>query len=210
MIDVVIADDHPLMLEGLNEVLNKIEDIQIVGEASRGIDVNNKVSECDPDILIMDVTMPTKSGIDLLKDLTVIKPNLPVLILSIHAPHRFAIRCLRAGASGYLNKSAISDELVDAIYTICKEKKKYITDQVAELLHQQINGDEKPLHESLSDREFEILCLLAKGDDVKDISKKLSLSPNTIHTYRSRIKKKLQLSSTVEMTRCAYQNEWVG
>lgn len=206
MINVAIADDHPLMLEGVKRVLNREMDIEITGEAEKGSDVMGLLDDKLPDILILDLTMPGKSGLDLLKDVRVVYPDLPVLILSIHPEERFAVRCIKAGADGYLNKSAISNELTKAVRKICGEKRKYITPDVAEQLASQVNNEGRPVHESLSDREFEVLCMIADGKDVQKIARKLSLSPHTVHTYRSRIKEKLNLSTNVDMTRYALQN----
>lgn len=209
MIKVAIADDHPLMLEGIKKVLTREMDIQITAEANTSSEVMELVTGHLPDLLIMDISMPGKSGLDLIKDVKVIQPELPVLILSIHPPERFAVRCIRAGASGYICKSAITDELVKAVRKITREKRKYITSDVAQVLASQANSnnsDGRPLHELLSDREFEVLCLIADGKDVQNIADKLSLSPHTVHTYRSRIKEKLNLSTNVEMTRYALQN----
>lgn len=209
MIRIAIADDHPLMLEGIKRVLNREMDIEIVGEATNGgevLDLLNKKKGSLPDILILDITMPGKSGLELLKDIKNYEPDLPVLILSIHPAERFAVRCLKAGASGYLSKSSISTELGKAVHKIIREKRKYITPEVAEQLASQMDNGGRPLHESLSDREFEVLRLIAEGNDVQKIAIKLSLSPHTIHTYRSRIKEKLNLSTNVEMTRYAIEN----
>jgi len=159
-----------------------------------------------PDILILDLTMPGKSGLDILKDIKIIYPDLSVLILSIHPEERFAVRCIKAGAAGYLCKSGIVNELTRAVRRIALENRKYITPKVAEQLVFQVNNEGRPIHASLSDREFEVLCMIADGKDVQEIAKKLSLSPHTVHTYRSRIKEKLNLSTNVEMTRYALQN----
>jgi len=206
MIKASIADDHPLMLEGIKRVLNREMDINIVGEASTGTDVMKMLAEEMPDILILDLTMPGKSGLDILKDIKIIYPDLSVLILSIHPEERFAVRCIKAGAAGYLCKSGIVNELTRAVRRIALENRKYITPKAAEQLVFQVNNEGRPIHASLSDREFEVLCMIADGKDVQEIAKKLSLSPHTVHTYRSRIKEKLNLSTNVEMTRYALQN----
>src|SRR6056297_378384 len=209
MIRVSVADDHPLMLEGVKRVLNREVDIEVIGEAQSGADAMNILIEAMPDILILDLTMPGKSGLELLKDVKVLHPGLPVLILSIHPEERFAVRCIKAGADGYLCKSGIVNELTRAVRKIVLENRKYITPEVAEQLASQVNNEGRPIHESLSDREFEVLCMIADGKDVQRIAKKLSLSPYTVHTYRSRIKEKLNLSTNVEMTRYALQNQLI-
>ena len=211
MIHVTVVDDHPLVREGIKKVLDKESDIKVIGEAADGNGAIDLIDDRLPDILIVDLTMPGKSGLELIKDIKKRHPNLPVLVLSIHPSERFAVRSLKAGASGYLSKSSISEELIDAIHTVISDKRKYITAEVAELLAQQVdhNGD-NTLHTTLSDREFEVLCMIASGKDVGQIALELSLSVNTIHTYRSRIKDKMSLESNVEMTRYAIQNDLIS
>lgn len=206
MIKVSVADDHPLMLEGVKRVLNREVDIEVIGEVQSGADVLNMLLEATPNILILDLTMPGKSGLDLLKDVKVLYPGLSVLILSIHPVERFAVRCIKAGADGYLCKSGIVNELTRAVRKIVLEKRKYISVEVAEQLASQVNNEGRPIHDSLSDREFEVLCMIAEGNDVQEIAHELLLSPHTVHTYRSRIKEKLNLTNNVEMTRYAIKN----
>ena len=168
------------------------------------------LEEKDPHILVLDIMMPGKSGLELLKQINSLYPDLPVLILSIHSEKRFAIRALKAGAYGYLTKKSISEELIKAIRKITTEKRKYITSEVAEQLASQVDiNKNNPIHEELSDREFQVLCMIAKGMKVTDIAQELSLSPQTIHTYRTRIKEKMNVSSNVEMTRYAIENNLI-
>lgn len=210
MIKVVIADDHPLIREGVKKVVNGQIDLEIIGEAENGDELLTILKNKTPDILVLDITMPGQSGLELLKQLNNLYPNLPVLVLSIHSEERFAIRALKAGAFGYLTKTSISDELIKAIRKITTENRKYITPEVAEQLASQVDISSKgALHEELSDREFEVLCMIASGDDVNEIADELSLSPQTIHTYRRRIKEKMNLSSNVEMTRYAIENNLI-
>jgi DNA-binding NarL/FixJ family response regulator len=207
MIRITIADDHPLVREGIKRVVRNEIDIDVIGEASDGQQLLSLLNEEMPDLAITDMMMPGKSGLDLVKDITSWYPDLPVLVLSIHSADRFALRSLKAGARGYLCKSGISDELVKAIRKIVNQKRRYITDEVAEQLANQINhqGD-SPMHNALSDREFEVLCMIAQGKDIASIADKLSLSTHTVHTYRTRIKEKMNLKSNVEMTRYALKN----
>ncbi len=211
MITVAIADDHPLVREGIKKKLSSEIDIKIIGEASDGSEVLAMLEEGLPDILILDLTMPENSGLDLIKDLLYRYNNLSILVLSIHPPERFAIRSLKAGASGYLCKSSISDELLTAIRKIVIRKRRYITPEVAEQLAMQINEKNgQSMHKLLSDREFEVLCMIASGKNVNTIADELSLSPHTIHTYRSRIKNKMNVESNVEMTRYAIENDLIS
>lgn len=209
MISVAIADDHPLMREGIKRVLKKEIDLEVCGEASDGKELLSLLNKLTPDLAILDITMPGKSGLDLIKDVRTLFPKLSILVLSIHPAERFAVRALKAGANGYLCKSGISDELVNAIRKIVTQKRRYITGDVAEQLAMQMGENQSPTHETLSDREFEVLCMIAEGNDITTIANQLSLSPHTIHTYRSRIKKKMNLSSNVDMTRYAMENDLI-
>lgn len=211
MINVLIVDDHPLVREGLKKVVNqRTTNIQVIGEAANANELMDQLSNCTPDIVILDIAMPGKSGLDVLKEVKEFYPNLPVLILSMHPEDRFAIRALKAGASGYLTKSSISDQLVKAIKRIVTKKKKYISQSLAEELAERFDShSEKPLHELLSDREYQILCMIASGKKVNDIAGELSLSVQTVHTYRSRIKEKTGLNTNVEITRYALHNNLI-
>ena len=209
MIEVIITDDHPLIREGLKKTLSGEIDIEVVAEAENANDALSLLHKKQPDLLILDITMPGKSGLELIKDLKNSFPALPILILSIHPEKRFAVRALKAGAYGYLCKSSISEELVKAIRKITQQKRKYITPDAAELLAGQLDGDEEVLHEALSDREFEVLRMIAQGMAISKIADELNLSSHTIHTYRSRIKEKMSLESNVEMTRYAINNRLI-
>lgn len=210
MIKVVIADDHPFIREGVKKVVDRETDLEVVGEAEDGNELWDILEEKKPNILVLDITMPGESGLEMLKHINSLYPNLPVLILSIHSEERYAIRALKAGAYGYLTKTSISEELIKAIRKITTEKRKYITQEVADQLASQIGvNKDKPVHEKLSDREFQVLCMIAKGMKVTDIAEKLSLSPHTVHTYRTRIKEKMNLNSNVEMTKYAIENNLI-
>ena len=210
MIRVVIADDHELIREGLKKVLHDEIGFQVVGEAVDGSELFAILNKSLPDIVILDITMPGQSGLELLKQIKDLYPSLPVLILSIHSEERFAIRSLKAGAKGYLTKSSISEELIKAIRVITIEKRKYITQEVAEQLASQLSiASEPSKHSNLSDREYLVLCMIASGKKVKEIAEELSLSPQTVHSYRSRIKEKMNLKSNVEMTIYAIDNHLI-
>lgn len=211
MINILVADDHPLVREGLKTVVDKSTiDIQVVGEASDANELIEKLGKTDPDIIILDIAMPGKSGLDVLKEIKEFYPELPVLMLSMHPEERFAVRSLKAGASGYLTKSSISEQLVKAIRKIVHQKKKYISPAVAEHLANRVDlNNNEPLHERLSDREYQVFCMIASGQDIKDIADELSLSSQTIHTYRARIKDKMDLESNVEITRYALENDLI-
>lgn len=211
MIKVLIADDHPLVREGLKKVVDQSTiDIKVIDEAEDAHELMEKLRQTKPDIVVLDITMPGKSGLDVLKEIKKFYPDLPVLILSIHPEDRFAIRALKAGADGYVNKSSISDQLITAIRKIVTQKKKYISQDVADQLANRVDlNSQEPLHESLSDREYQIMTMIASGKDVNEIAKELSLSVQTVHTYRSRIKEKMGLKSNVEFTRYAMQQNLI-
>lgn len=211
MIEIIITDDHSLVREGLKKVLTqRTIDIKVVGEASTANELLEQLREKQPDLVILDIAMPGKSGLDVLKEVKESYPKLPVLILSMHPEDRFAIRALKAGASGYLTKGDVADRLVKAIRRIVIEKKKYISQELAEQLAERVDANnEAPLHANLSDREYQIMCMIASGKTVDDIANELSLSTQTIHTYRLRIKKKMKLKSNVEITRYAIINDLI-
>lgn len=210
MINIVVVDDHPLMQEGVKIVVDNSIDMKVTGKATNWGELLEILNDHIPDIIILDINMPDKSGLDILKDLKNQHPHLPVLILSMHSEERFAVRAIKAGAMGYLNKSSITDELEKAIRRIVNRKKKYITPKVAELMSEQLNdrNHQKP-HEVLTDREFQVFCKIAAGEAVNDIASELSLSTQTVYTYRANIKQKMNFDSNVEMTRYAINNNLI-
>lgn len=210
MIKVLIADDHAVVRSGLRQILDETAgEIRVEGEAVNGREVLEKVQARDWDVLVLDITMPGRSGLDILKDLRQLKPGLPVLILSMHAEEQFATRLLKAGAAGYLNKESAPEELVKAIRKVYGGG-KYVSAAQAERMVSELTGDsDKPPHELLSDREYEILCLIASGNTATQIAKQLSLSVKTVSTYRSRMLEKMHLSSNAQLTHYAIKNELV-
>lgn len=214
MIEIVIADDHQLIREGLKKMISQAAiDIKVAHEASNASELMKVLTNKKPDIILLDITMPGKDGLEVLKDIKAQYPKLPVLILSMHPEERFAIRALKAGASGYFSKISISDEsdeLVSAIRIIVTQKRRYISPAVADQLAQHIDSTgTQMLHEKLSDREYQVLCLIASGEKISDIAKRLSLSVQTIHTYRSRLKEKMNMKTDTELTKYAIQHDLV-
>lgn len=211
MIDIVVVDDHPLLREGIKKILKEqTNDIHVVQEASSAGELMQILSNRVPDLVVLDITMPRKSGIDSLKELRDSFPELPVLILSMHAEDRFAIRAIKAGARGYLNKSSIGEELVKAIRQIVIQKRRYINASVAEELAHQIgvSGEGLP-HTRLSDREFQVFQMIVSGKKVSCIAEDLSLSVQTIHTYKTRLKKKMNMASNADLTRYAIKHNLI-
>lgn len=207
MVKIIAVDDHPLMQEGIKNAVDDIADMTLIGKASDWDELLAILRDHIPDIVILDINMPNKSGLDILKDLQNLYPHLPVLILSMHPEERFALRTLKAGAMGYLNKSGIVDDMEKAIRRIVYRKKKYITPKVAELMSEQLNNNyqEHP-HEILTDREFQVFYKIALGNAVEEIASTLCLSVQTVYTYRSKIKEKMNFESNVEMVRYAINN----
>ena len=210
MTKVLIADDHPIVREGLKQIVAEATDIVITGEASNGNDVLDEVRTSQYNVVVLDLTMPGISGLDLLKQIRLEYPSLPVLILSMHPEDQFALRLLRAGASGYLNKESAAERLVEAIRKVASGG-KYVSPALAEKLVVNLGSDfAGPLHEMLSDREFQVLCLIASGKTLTEIAEELSLSVKTISTYRSRILEKMNMNSNAELTRYAIENNLVS
>lgn len=206
MIKVLIADDHTLVRKGLKQILLDTEDIERVEEAKDGKETINKVSKKKYDLVLLDISLPGRSGIDVLKQLKCIKPKLPVLILSMHPEEQYAVRSLRAGAAGYLTKESAPDELLNAIKKVAKGE-KYITASLAEKLADDIGSDvEKPLHEILSDREYQVMCMIASGKTVKEVAENLNLSVKTISTHRSRILRKMRMDNNAQITHYAIKH----
>jgi DNA-binding NarL/FixJ family response regulator len=208
MIKILIADDHAIVRRGLIQILGEESDIQ-VGEAGNPRELGQILKEQKWDVLVLDLDMPGKNGLDILKEVKTEQPKLPVLILSMHPEDQFAVRSLRAGAAGYMTKASAPDDLVKAIRKILKGG-RYISETVADQLAFSLNGDvTKPPHELLSDREYQVLCLIASGKTVGEIASQLSLSVPTISTYRTRILEKMNMRTNAELTHYAIQQKLV-
>ena len=206
MIKVLIADDHALVREGLKQVIGQHSDIEVAGEAKNGQEALKKVWEEDFDVVLLDISMPGRSGMDILKEIKSAKRDLNVLMLSMHPEKQYAVRALKAGASGYLTKESAPDELIDAIRRVSMGL-KYVTLSLAEKLATELEVDyDKPLHEQLSDREFQVMVKIAKGNTVKEIAENLSLSVKTISTYRTRILEKMNMKSNSDITSYLMEN----
>ena len=207
---VLIADDQVIIREGLRQILSRMPEVELVEEASNGQEVMRKAARKKFDIIVLDISMSGKSGLEVLKELRIKKPKSAVLILSIHPEENYAVRVLKAGASGYINKSSASDELIQAIRTVVAGG-KYITPKTAEKLVTEIKEDTvKSSHEKLSDREYQVLCMIASGKTVKEISEYLCLSIKTISTYRARILEKMKMKNNSEITFYAIKHELIS
>lgn len=209
MIRVLIADDHTIVREGLKQIVADTNDIIVVGEASTGREALDKVLGNDYNLVLLDISMPDGSGLDTLKELKNQKPDIQVLILSIHPEEQYAIRALKAGASGYLTKESASDELIAAIRKVAAGG-MYISSSLGEKLASDlITGARKLPHQALSDREYQVMCMIASGKRIKEIAEELSLSVKTISTYRSRILEKMKMKNNIELTRYTIQNRLI-
>lgn len=206
MIRVLIADDHAVVRRGVSQILSEVPDIFAAGEASTGQEVLQAIRESEYDVVLLDIGMPEGSGIETLNQLRSLKPEMPILIFSIHPEEQYAIRALKAGAAGYVTKDRASEELVTAIRKVFQGG-KYITYSLGERLAAELEGEiEGEPHQSLSDREFQVMCFIATGNTVTDIANELSLSVKTISTYRTRILEKLDLRNNAEIIRYALKH----
>jgi two-component system invasion response regulator UvrY len=209
VIRVLIADDHAIVREGLKQILADTKDIVVAGHAENGNEAVRLVREGKCDVLLLDISMPDRSGIEVLKQIRKEMPKIAVLMLSMHREDQYAIRSLKAGAAGYLNKQSAPAELVNAIRQVAGGR-KYISAALAQELANQISDDhETPLHETLSDREYQTLTMIASGKTVSDIAEELTLSVKTISMYRSRLLQKMKLRHNAELTHYAIKNRLV-
>jgi len=209
-IRILIADDHPIVRAGFKLVISDTQDMTVADEAGNGQEVLNLIRKKDYDIVLLDISMPGRNGLEVLKDLKAEKPKMPVMILSIYPEEQYAVRALRAGASGYMTKASAPNELIAAIRKI-SQGGKYISASLAEKLTEYLDEDaNKPLHEKLSDREYQVMLLIASGKTVSDIADELCLSVKTISTYRSHIIDKMRLKNNAEITLYAVQNNLIG
>jgi DNA-binding NarL/FixJ family response regulator len=209
MIKILIADDHAIVREGLKQIVADTSDMIVTDDASDGHEVLALLSRNNYDVVVLDIAMPGPTGLDILKEIRKESPKLPVLILSVHPEEQYAVRALKAGASGYLTKESAPDELITAIRKVSMGG-KYITSSLAEKLAFELEVDaEKPPHKTLSDREFQVMCMIARGRTIKNIADELFLSPKTVSTYRSRILEKMKMKSNGELTHYAINNNLI-
>lgn len=209
MLKILVADDHEIVRKGLMKVLAETLHPVEVDEAGTGQDALGKLGKKKYDLVVLDIKMPGKSGLDVLKEIKQRQPKLPVLILSMHSEEQFAIRAIRAGASGYLTKECAGDELALAVRKALKGE-KYIGDTLAQIIAGELaSNSDKPVHEQLSDREYQVMLLIASGKAVGTIAAELCLSVKTISSYRAIILQKTKLKNNAEITHYAMQNKLV-
>jgi DNA-binding NarL/FixJ family response regulator len=202
----MVVDDHAIFREGIKKVITTTSDIVVTAEAGDGTDAMQKIREKEFDVVVLDIALPGKDGIEVLGELKAEQPRLPVLILSMYPEEQYAVRVLRAGAAGYLTKESVPNDLIKAIRRVAGGR-KYVSESVAECLAIDVEAARaRPCHERLSTREYQILLLIAAGKTTKEMAHALSLSPTTISTYRGRILQKMEMKNTAEMVRYAVQN----
>lgn len=209
-IKVLIADDHAIVREGLKQILADTKDIAVAGDAENGHETLKLIRAGECDVLLLDISMPDRNGIDVLKQIRKEAPKLAVLMLSMHREDQYAIRSLKAGAAGYLNKQSAPSELVNAIRMVASGR-KYVSAALAQELANQVGEEnrEMPPHETLSDREYQTLIMIASGMTVSDIASELALSVKTISMYRSRLLQKMKMRHNAELTHYAIKNRLV-
>jgi len=208
-VQVLIADDHPVVRQGLKQMLGAEADLAVAGEASNGHEAIELCERVAWDVAVVDYNMPGRGGVDLVKELRRRYPNRPVLVLSMYPEDQYALRALKAGASGYLTKESATEELVNAIRKVANGG-RFVSAALGERLAREVAGDgEQPPHQILSDREYQIMWLIASGKTVSEIAEQLFLSPNTISTYRARILQKLDLRNNAELMRYAIHHQLI-
>jgi DNA-binding NarL/FixJ family response regulator len=206
VIKIIIADDHEIVRAGLKQIIADHPDMEVTDEASSGQELLEKARKQDFDVILLDIQMPGWNGLEVLKQLNNEKITIPILVFTMHSEDMYAVRAIKAGASGYLTKLTVSERLVEAIKKVYKGG-KYISPSLAEKLADTIAySREKPLHEYLSDREFQVICMIASGKTVSQISQELFLSVKTISTYRARIMGKMNMKTNAEITHYVLKN----
>jgi two-component system, NarL family, invasion response regulator UvrY len=206
MIRILVADDHTVVREGVRQILSGLDDMVVEDEAENGQETLEKVLKGHCDLVLLDISMPGRSGLEVLEDILSLKPKLPVLILSMHPEEQYAVRALRAGASGYLTKASAAHELIGAIRKVSRGG-KYVTASLAEKLAVELDSKaDRKLHEKLSNREYQVMMMLASGKSVSEIAGELCLSVKTVSTYRIRIMVKMGTKKNAELTFYAMNN----
>lgn len=209
MIRALVADDHAIVRRGLVDLFAESGDIVVGGEATNGRELVEMVDKSPWDVVLLDINLPDRSGLDLLADVKRLRPELPVLILTMYAEEQFAVRAMRAGAAGYVTKESAPEDLVQAVRRVVN-RGRYVSPELAErLAHWVDGGSEKPPHETLSTREFQIFLMLASGRTVSQAAEDLCISVKTVSTYRTRVLEKMNLKTNADLTLYAVRNRLV-
>lgn len=206
MIKIVIADDHDIVRAGLKQIIADEEDMEVAGEANSGEKLIELIKKNEYDVVLLDLKMSGMNGIEVMKHIKSIKPSVPIIVLSMHAEDQYAVRTIKAGASGYITKETAGDNLISAVRRVASGG-KYISPTLAETLAESVAGGGSELpHENLTDREFQVLCMIASGKTVSEIGSELFLSVKTISTYRQRILEKMNMKNNSELTHYVIKN----
>jgi DNA-binding NarL/FixJ family response regulator len=206
MIKVLVVDDHAIIRKGLKQILDDTEDMRVTGEADCGMQAIKMAQPEDFDLVLLDISLPDKHGVEVLKQIKQNHPQLSVLMLSMHAEDQYAVRAMKAGAAGYLNKQSVPSQLVDAIRQVARGK-KYISNELAQQLAEGLTeGFHELLHQTLSNREYQTLCLLASGKKLSEMAEIMSLSTKTVSVYRARLLDKMKLKTNAEAIQYAISN----
>ncbi len=209
MLEIIIADDHGIFREGLKQVIAQTANMSVVDEAADGNELLAKLRVNNYGLVILDISMPGRSGLDILAEIKNIRPKLPVLILSMHPEEQYALRALKSGASGYLTKGSSSLELIDALQKIALGK-KYVSESMTDLLARRLGTDiDNQPHERLSDREFQVLKMIAAGAAPRKIAEALGVGIKTVNTYRVRILQKMDMTCNADLTRYAVKHNLI-
>ncbi len=209
MIKILVVDDHALIRKGMKQILDDTEDMRVAGEAESGALAIRMAQENRYDVVLLDITMPDRNGIDILRQLKINHPHMPVLMLSMHPEEQYAVRSMKAGAAGYLSKQSAPTQLVTAIRQVASGK-KYISSELAEQLADGLSqGYQELLHQTLSNREYQTLCLMASGKSLSEIADAMSLSAKTVSVYRARLLEKMKLRNNAEAVRYAINNHLI-
>jgi two-component system, NarL family, invasion response regulator UvrY len=204
--NILIVDDHAIVRQGLKQILMESGKVMLIGEAERGAEAVRQVREGGWDVVVLDISLPDRNGIEVLKQIKKEHPKTRVLMLSMHDEGLYALRALKSGASGYITKQSAPSELMAAIHQVARGR-RYLTAALAEAMADSLSEDhERPLHESLSDREYQTLCLIASGKSLTDVASEMCLSVKTVSVYRSRLLQKMRLKNNAELTHYAIKN----
>lgn len=206
MIKVLVADDHAIIRKGLKQILDDTGDMSVTGEADSGMEAIRMANTGEYDLVLLDISLPDKHGVEVLKQIKQNNPQLSVLMLSMHPEDQYAVRAMKAGAAGYLNKQSVPSQLVDAIRQVANGK-KYISNELAQQLADGLTeGFQELLHQTLSNREYQTLCLLASGKKLSEMAEIMSLSTKTVSVYRARLLDKMKLKTNAEAIQYAINN----
>jgi two-component system invasion response regulator UvrY len=208
VIKVIVVDDHPVVRRGLRQIIEDEPDMEVAGEARNAGECFSLVRKTNCTFVLLDITLPDRNGFDVLKQLKCEHPNLPILILSVQPEDHYGLRFIKAGASGYLMKEGAAEELIKAIRKV-NAGGTYVSESLAKKLVSHLDASDKPPHENLSDREFQILCMIAQGKSLKSIAGELCVGEKTVSTYRSRIMAKMEMCTNSDLTRYALENKLI-